>query len=199
MSAWLNHYETRMMLYRDLGIMELDDEGMWIDRPLNESEWLEDELCPLPPPIPNHWLHEVDIESDAEAEPLPPGSGSRRADVEEPRVAGDRARCSPSPPCKKTFRRVPPAKKLPLRTRLFPSGSASNRRRLWFDLGRTPRARAAASLVPPQSRAAGLLGRAPPEPVAARGAGRTTVTIAPAVCQHAAAPAGRVAVPGRRA
>ena len=43
MSAWLNHYETRMMLYRDLGIMELDDEGMWIDRPLNESDWLEEE------------------------------------------------------------------------------------------------------------------------------------------------------------
>ena len=37
MSAWLNHYETRMMLYRDLGIMELDDEGMWIDRPLERG------------------------------------------------------------------------------------------------------------------------------------------------------------------
>ncbi len=88
MSAWLNHYETRMMLYRDLGIMELDDEGMWIDRPLNESEWLEEDLCPLPPPIPNHWMNEVDVEGDAEYEALIPGFGSRREDVNEGETPG---------------------------------------------------------------------------------------------------------------
>ena len=94
MSAWLNHYETRMMLYRDLGIMELDDEGMWIDRPLNESEWLEEDLCPLPPPIPNHWMNEVDVQGDAEYEPLIPGFGSRREDVNEGETPGIEPRVS---------------------------------------------------------------------------------------------------------
>ncbi len=36
MSVWLNYYATRMLLYRELGIMELDDRGIWIDRPLDE-------------------------------------------------------------------------------------------------------------------------------------------------------------------
>ena len=40
MSVVLNHYETRMLLYRELGIMELDDCGMWIDKPINEADWL---------------------------------------------------------------------------------------------------------------------------------------------------------------
>ena len=31
MSVWLNHYATRMRLMRELGIMQLDGHGMWID------------------------------------------------------------------------------------------------------------------------------------------------------------------------
>jgi hypothetical protein len=133
MSAWLNHYETRMMLYRDLGIMELDDEGMWIDRPLNESDWIEEELCPLPPPMPNHWLHEVDIQGDAEAEPLPPGTGSRRAEsanTEWPAVEQIFA----EPPLEENVPPRAPGEEPPPPGAIFPGGGgAANRRRGWID------------------------------------------------------------------
>ena len=34
LAAWLNHYAARLRLYRELGIMELDAEGRWIENPL---------------------------------------------------------------------------------------------------------------------------------------------------------------------
>ena len=57
MSVVLNHYENRMLLYRELGIMELDNCGMWIDKPINEADWLIEEQCPLPPEVPDEWLN----------------------------------------------------------------------------------------------------------------------------------------------
>ena len=86
MSVWLNHYETRAFVIRELGTMEIDEEGQWVDHPIDESEWVEDELCPLPPPIPKKWLRELDMESEAEADALNaqvPGIGSRRSDVND--------------------------------------------------------------------------------------------------------------------
>jgi hypothetical protein len=137
MSAWLNHYETRMMLYRDLGIMELDDEGMWIDRPFNEAEWLEEEICPLPPPIPNRWLVEVDIEGDAEYEPMVPGFGSRRADVNEGETPGMQE-IFPEPPLEENMP-LPAPSEIPTPTSgLRPGGDIENRRRLWFNSYQQP-------------------------------------------------------------
>jgi hypothetical protein len=68
MSVILNHYENRMLLYRELGIMELDDCGIWIDKPLNESDWLTEEQCPTPPAVPQQWLEDVGVDaSDLQA------------------------------------------------------------------------------------------------------------------------------------
>jgi hypothetical protein len=64
MSVWLNHYATRMVLYRDLGIMELDDNGLWIDRPINAQEWIEKDPFPLPPSAPQEWLEAAGISSE---------------------------------------------------------------------------------------------------------------------------------------
>ena len=56
MSVWLNYYSERMQLMRDLGIMQLDERGRWIDRPLDE---LLQEVCfetvDMPPAIPQQW------------------------------------------------------------------------------------------------------------------------------------------------
>jgi hypothetical protein len=160
MSAWLNHYETRMMLYRDLGIMELDDEGMWIDRPFNEAEWLEEDLCPLPPPIPNHWVSEVDIQGDAEAEELPPGFGSRRADTRE---WEDLEQVFPEPPLEENVPPRAPGEEAPPPGALDPGGSAANRRRAWFDANQPaePERPPPWYQRDPESR---LLGRGPPYP-----------------------------------
>ncbi|HTU26569.1 MAG TPA: hypothetical protein VMF30_14275, partial [Pirellulales bacterium] len=162
MSAWLNHYETRMMLYRDLGIMELDEEGLWVDRPLNESDWIEAELCQLPPPIPNHWLKEVDIQGDAEYEPLLPGTGSRQADVQQ----GEWQQIQEYFPEPLRDENVPPrapGEELPPPGAIFPESSSSNRRRGWGgplpDPGEPER-------PPPwyqrNPESIGLFGRAPP-------------------------------------
>ncbi len=58
MSVWLNHYSTRMLLYRELGMMQLDDHGLWIDVPLLISDPVPVEGTPLPPPVPPAWLEE---------------------------------------------------------------------------------------------------------------------------------------------
>ena len=58
MSVWLAHYAARMTLYRELGIMQLDNEGMWIDTPLEWTEQLTAEPEPLPPAVPPEWLDE---------------------------------------------------------------------------------------------------------------------------------------------
>jgi hypothetical protein len=61
MSVILNHYENRMLLYRELGIMELDDCGIWIDKPIEESDWLSEDQCPVPPAVPQAWLDEAGV------------------------------------------------------------------------------------------------------------------------------------------
>ena len=38
MSVWLNYYATRMQLMRELGLMQLDEEGRWIDTPLTAPD-----------------------------------------------------------------------------------------------------------------------------------------------------------------
>jgi hypothetical protein len=64
MSVWLNYYATRMTLVRDLGLMQLDENGLWIDRPLDDSLRLDDDDCELPPAIPVAWLAAAGVEAD---------------------------------------------------------------------------------------------------------------------------------------
>jgi len=61
MGVVLNYYENRMLLYRELGIMELDDCGMWIDKPIEDSAYLTDEQSPMPPTVPVEWLEEAGV------------------------------------------------------------------------------------------------------------------------------------------
>ncbi len=60
MSVWLNHYATRMVLERDLGIMQLDDSGRWVEQtqPLPEPD--ANEPLDLPPPVPATLIEELD-------------------------------------------------------------------------------------------------------------------------------------------
>jgi hypothetical protein len=66
-----------MQLMRDLGIMQLDEAGRWIDIPLDEL------ICQpadppeeLPPPVPHEWfqmLDEMDLRYPEDgSSPLPP-------------------------------------------------------------------------------------------------------------------------------
>lgn len=61
MSVWLNHYANRMILDRDLGTMELDERGRWIDR---QETWpaapVETGDLELPPPVPASVIDQLD-------------------------------------------------------------------------------------------------------------------------------------------
>ncbi len=50
--VWLDYYATRMRLAREMGVMQLDENGLWIDRPLSAAMQLKPEEVPLPPPLP---------------------------------------------------------------------------------------------------------------------------------------------------
>ena len=58
MSVWLNYQATRMQLYRELGVMQIDENGLWVDRPLAEAVKTPEaaESCPqLPPNTAGQW------------------------------------------------------------------------------------------------------------------------------------------------
>ncbi|MEL6895771.1 MAG: hypothetical protein AAFP90_06705, partial [Planctomycetota bacterium] len=58
LSAWLNYRAARLRLYRELGVMQLDDQGRWIeDASLNGTDDIQtpanpDNFQTLPPPVP---------------------------------------------------------------------------------------------------------------------------------------------------
>ena len=56
LSAWLNYYAARLRLYRELGIMQLDPSGRWIENSLESGDTIPDfsidSLEALPPPMP---------------------------------------------------------------------------------------------------------------------------------------------------
>jgi outer membrane protein TolC len=59
MSVWLNHYATRMQLMRELGVMVLDEQGRWVDVPLDKLTCAPPEEIPLPPAVPLEWMEQA--------------------------------------------------------------------------------------------------------------------------------------------
>lgn len=79
MSVWLNYYATRMTLMRELGIMEIDENGMWVDRPLAEV-FEPVEIVPLPPDVPEGLIPLLEEPSVAPSPEPAPGRGLPPAD-----------------------------------------------------------------------------------------------------------------------
>ena len=91
MSVWLNYHARRMQLYRELGVMQIDENGLWVDCPLSDAVPAHElhESCPqLPPRVPGQWLqqareipHKVNrTESRPRSDP-DPDVASRHADT----------------------------------------------------------------------------------------------------------------------
>ncbi len=78
-SVWINYYATRASLAQQLGVMELDERGIWIDKPLSLAERSTAEELPLPPPVPQEWLDHLE-----EVDPPPPLPRDADIKVEEP-------------------------------------------------------------------------------------------------------------------
>ncbi len=68
LGAWLNFYTARIRLYRELGIMELDSDGHWIEAPIDEVLQRLPNLPPgnfdqeLPPDLPSDLLDDYGAE-----------------------------------------------------------------------------------------------------------------------------------------
>ena len=63
MSVWLAYYAGRMSLMRDLGVMRLDENGLWIDEPLEAAlEEAREHPTVLPPAAPEAWLRQAGAE-----------------------------------------------------------------------------------------------------------------------------------------
>lgn len=60
MSVWLAYYASHMTLIRDLGVMQLDKNGLWIAQPLDQFERMRADECLLPPAIPEQWFKDLD-------------------------------------------------------------------------------------------------------------------------------------------
>ncbi len=84
-SVWLRYYQTRAVLARELGVMELADDGLWIDKPLCRADDATGEDLELPPPVPQEWLdHLEEVKSPpplgADADGKPPAAGKPAAE-----------------------------------------------------------------------------------------------------------------------
>ncbi|HEX5443454.1 MAG TPA: hypothetical protein VFW87_06485 [Pirellulales bacterium] len=93
MSAWLQHYDERIQLYNDLGIMRLDNRGMWIDEPLDKSLAAVEQMYPLPPELPVDWLKDAGVTPPAlpRNEGIPPLGGTSPTDEQRQFSTPERA------------------------------------------------------------------------------------------------------------
>lgn len=70
LAAWLNYYAARLRLYRELGVMQLDPDGKWIENSVEfgsdntSSEGIPESFQTLPPPVPFEVLEVDFIEPD---------------------------------------------------------------------------------------------------------------------------------------
>lgn len=68
MSVWLNYYANRLRLLRDTGLMQLDENGNWIDVPMGEAKPASEEELNPPPPVPDEWIQQA-FEAEEEKTP----------------------------------------------------------------------------------------------------------------------------------
>jgi len=62
MSVWLNYHAGRIRLLRDLGIFQIDDEGVWIEQSVQEAVNAAMAGVPveMPPDVPDQWYETLD-------------------------------------------------------------------------------------------------------------------------------------------
>jgi hypothetical protein len=87
-SIWINFFATRAVLSQQLGVMELTEDGVWIEKPLECAERATAEELPLPPPVPQEWLDHLEevkappprgIPGAGPVKPQAPGAGGPAA------------------------------------------------------------------------------------------------------------------------
>ncbi len=77
-SIWINYYATRASLAYQMGVMNLDEHGVWIDKPFEGFARSSSEEMLLPPPVPQEWLDYLE-----EIDPPPPLRDDAGIDIED--------------------------------------------------------------------------------------------------------------------
>jgi len=78
-SIWINYYASRASLAQQLGVMDLDENGIWVEKPFELASRSRDEELPLPPPVPQEWLDHLE-----EIDPPPPLPRDADIKVQDP-------------------------------------------------------------------------------------------------------------------
>ena len=75
MSVWLNYYAERMTFMKDLGLLQLNDRGLWVDIPIDQllGECDLTDPYPLPPEAPQEWLDDAGVRPEEIDAPIPQG------------------------------------------------------------------------------------------------------------------------------
>ncbi|HEY5315129.1 MAG TPA: hypothetical protein VIK18_21535, partial [Pirellulales bacterium] len=83
-------YQQRLELDTDLGILELDERGMWVPGTLDRVVASMPTAVPLPPPIPDEWFQDAELtpppkdgSDEPPPEPLPLPADKPEADKPE--------------------------------------------------------------------------------------------------------------------
>lgn len=67
MSVWLNYHSGRMRLMRELGLMRMDDHGLWIEQSIDDALQSSFAAELMPPRVRESWLKLADELEDADA------------------------------------------------------------------------------------------------------------------------------------
>jgi len=94
-SIWINYYTTRIGLAQQLGVMELDDDGIWIDKPFSQAERCGADELPLPPPVPQEWLEHLE---QVKAPPPRRAEPAEEVPAPRPQPVAPGAETLPAPP-----------------------------------------------------------------------------------------------------
>ncbi|MEM7312582.1 MAG: hypothetical protein AAF497_05465, partial [Planctomycetota bacterium] len=76
LAAWLDYYATRLRLYRELGIMQLEPTGHWIESPIDfgfANDYKAQPLEQLPPAVP---VEALELQNNSELPPFTPNNAS---------------------------------------------------------------------------------------------------------------------------
>jgi hypothetical protein len=73
-SIWINFWADRMRLLRELGLLQIDDGGVWIEESIDEAlRRSGSQQEPLPPDVPAQWLQDPGV-PPAASPPSPPSA-----------------------------------------------------------------------------------------------------------------------------
>jgi hypothetical protein len=120
MSVWLAYYGAHMQLVRDLGVMQFDENGLWVNQPLDQFEKMGPDECLLPPAIPEQWFKDLEAAGATGV----PGQASETEAVTNPAL--------PPPPAPRDPALGPDAALLPKRSEVLASATENR----WWPLRR---------------------------------------------------------------